>query len=128
MPAGAPLTETELWRRHDDAEQRLTAPVSERMLELARLERGDLRRELGLTPLPHHRGHHLGLLVETEHGRMVPVLDDSMNHWLRDLLARHAAVAGTVHVVENGVLAIRAAHNIPRSTTGSISLLYGSSA
>lgn len=40
MPAGAPLTETELWRRHDDAEQRLTAPVSERMLELARLERG----------------------------------------------------------------------------------------
>ena len=44
---------------------------------------------------------------------MVPVLDDSMNHWLRDLLARHAAVAGTVHVVENGVLAIKAAHNIP---------------
>jgi len=44
---------------------------------------------------------------------MVPVLDDTMNAWLRDLLGRHAAVAGTVHVVEDGALAIRAAHNIP---------------
>ena len=44
---------------------------------------------------------------------MVPVLDETMNNWLRDLLGRHAAVAGTVHVVQDGVLAIRAAHNIP---------------
>ena len=44
---------------------------------------------------------------------MVPVLDETMNAWLRDLLGRHAAVAGTVHVVESGVLAIKAAHNIP---------------
>ena len=33
--------------------------------------------------------------------------------WLRDLLARHAAVAGTVHVVRGDVLALEAAHNIP---------------
>ena len=44
---------------------------------------------------------------------MVPVLDETMNAWLRDLLGRHAAVAGTVHVVKDGVLAITAAHNIP---------------
>jgi L-methionine (R)-S-oxide reductase len=44
---------------------------------------------------------------------MVPVLDETMNTWLRDLLGRHAAVAGTVHVVQDGVLAIKAAHNIP---------------
>jgi hypothetical protein len=44
---------------------------------------------------------------------MVPVLDETMNGWLRDLLGRHAAVAGTVHVVKDGVLAIAAAHNIP---------------
>lgn len=44
---------------------------------------------------------------------MVPVLDETMNNWLRDLLGRHAAVAGTVHVVQDGVLAIKAAHNIP---------------
>lgn len=44
---------------------------------------------------------------------MVPVLDDSMNAWLRELLARHAAVAGTVHVIQDGGLAIAAAHNIP---------------
>ena len=44
---------------------------------------------------------------------MVPVLDETMNNWLRDLLGRHAAVAGTVHVVQDGILAIKAAHNIP---------------
>ena len=44
---------------------------------------------------------------------MVLVLDDSMNAWLRDLLGRHADVAGTVHVVRDGVLALAAAHNIP---------------
>lgn len=44
---------------------------------------------------------------------MVPVLDETMNSWLRDLLGRYAAVAGTVHVVQDGVLAIKAAHNIP---------------
>jgi L-methionine (R)-S-oxide reductase len=44
---------------------------------------------------------------------MVPVLDETMNNWLRDLLGRYAAVAGTVHVVQDGVLAIKAAHNIP---------------
>ena len=35
-----PLTEVELWRRYDDDEQRLTVPVSERMLELAGISRG----------------------------------------------------------------------------------------
>jgi L-methionine (R)-S-oxide reductase len=33
--------------------------------------------------------------------------------WLRELLAKHAAVAGTVHVVRGDILAITAAHNIP---------------
>ena len=33
--------------------------------------------------------------------------------WLRELLARHAAVAGTVHVVRGDVLALATAHNIP---------------
>ena len=41
------------------------------------------------------------------------MLDETLNSWLRDLLSRHAAVAGTVHVVQDGVLAIKAAHNIP---------------
>ena len=35
-----PSTELEVWRRYDDDEQRLTAPVSERMLDLAGLRRG----------------------------------------------------------------------------------------
>src|SRR4051812_6048497 len=41
------------------------------------------------------------------------MLDEALNAWLRDLLARHAAVAGTIHVVRDGVLVIAAAHNIP---------------
>jgi len=41
------------------------------------------------------------------------MLDESTNGWLRDLLARHGAVAGTVHVVRGDLLAITAAHNIP---------------
>jgi L-methionine (R)-S-oxide reductase len=41
------------------------------------------------------------------------MLDESMNHWLRELLGRHGAVAGTVHVVRGDVLQIAAAHNIP---------------
>ena len=41
------------------------------------------------------------------------MLDESMNQWLRDLLGRHAAIAGTVHVVRGEVLEIIAAHNIP---------------
>ncbi len=41
------------------------------------------------------------------------MLDESTNAWLRDLLARHHAVAGTVHVVHGDVLAIAGAVNIP---------------
>ena len=41
------------------------------------------------------------------------MLDEATNAWLRDLLARHAAVAGTVHRVRGDVLAIAAAVNIP---------------
>jgi hypothetical protein len=41
------------------------------------------------------------------------MLDESLNHWLRELLGRHAAVAGTVHVVRGDVLEIAAAINIP---------------
>ncbi len=40
------------------------------------------------------------------------MLDESTNAWLRDLLARHAAVAGTVHRVRGDALAIAAAVNI----------------
>lgn len=36
-----------------------------------------------------------------------------MNAWLRDLLGRHRAVAGTVHVVRGDALVIVAAVNIP---------------
>jgi hypothetical protein len=39
--------------------------------------------------------------------------DESMNRWLRDLLGRHGAIAGTVHVVRGDALEIAAAHNIP---------------
>jgi hypothetical protein len=39
--------------------------------------------------------------------------DDAITHWLRDLLARHRAVAGTVHVVRGELLEIAAAINIP---------------
>src|SRR5438093_10737997 len=40
-------------------------------------------------------------------------MDESTNAWLRDLLARHGAVAGTVHRVRGDLLAIDAAVNIP---------------
>ena len=41
------------------------------------------------------------------------MLDEVITTWLRDLLARHQAVAGTVHLVHGDNLAIAAAHNIP---------------
>jgi len=41
------------------------------------------------------------------------MLDESKNQWLRELLGRHGAVAGTVHVVRGDALEIAAAHNIP---------------
>lgn len=41
------------------------------------------------------------------------MLDESMNRWLRELLGRHSAIAGTVHVVRGDALEIAAAHNIP---------------
>ena len=41
------------------------------------------------------------------------MLDEATNEWLGGLLARHEAVAGTVHVVKGDVLVIAAAVNIP---------------
>ncbi|MFF4902748.1 GAF domain-containing protein [Streptomyces sp. NPDC001068] len=41
------------------------------------------------------------------------MLDESTNVWLRGLLERHAAVAGTVHAVREDLLHLTAAHNIP---------------
>src|SRR5213078_3825456 len=41
------------------------------------------------------------------------MLDESMNEWLRGLLDRHGAIAGTVHLVRGDALEITAAHNIP---------------
>jgi hypothetical protein len=41
------------------------------------------------------------------------MLDEAMNQWLRELLGRHGAVAGTVHLVRGDMLQIAAAHNIP---------------
>ncbi|MFE2546277.1 GAF domain-containing protein [Actinacidiphila glaucinigra] len=41
------------------------------------------------------------------------MLDESTNTWLRGLLDRHEAVAGTVHSVREDLLHITAAHNIP---------------
>jgi L-methionine (R)-S-oxide reductase len=41
------------------------------------------------------------------------MLDESINEWLRGLLGRHKAVAGSVHVVSGDHLAIAAAVNIP---------------
>ena len=41
------------------------------------------------------------------------MLDESTNAWLADLLSRHGAVAGTVHIVRGDLLAIAAAVNIP---------------
>jgi len=56
------------------------------------------------------------------------MLDESTNAWLRDLLARHGAVAGTVHIVRGDLLAIAAAVNIPpkvQEVTASIPLGKG---
>ncbi|HEX3766296.1 MAG TPA: GAF domain-containing protein [Kofleriaceae bacterium] len=41
------------------------------------------------------------------------LIEESLNRWLRDLLGRHGAIAGTVHVVRGDALEIAAAHNIP---------------
>ena len=41
------------------------------------------------------------------------MLDEAKARWLRELLGRHGAVAGTVHVVRGDALEIAAAHNIP---------------
>jgi hypothetical protein len=43
----------------------------------------------------------------------IEMLDEAINDWLREFLARHQAVAGTVHVVKGDVLAIAGAVNIP---------------
>jgi L-methionine (R)-S-oxide reductase len=43
----------------------------------------------------------------------IAMLDEAITTWLRELLGRHAAVAGTVHVVHGDVLALAAAVNIP---------------
>ena len=42
------------------------------------------------------------------------MLDEATNDWLRGLLARHDAIAGTVHLVKGDVLVITAAVNIPQ--------------
>lgn len=42
------------------------------------------------------------------------MLDEGTNEWLRALLARHGAVAGTVHVLRGDMLAIAGAVNIPQ--------------
>jgi hypothetical protein len=41
------------------------------------------------------------------------MLDETLGQWLQTFLARHGAIAGTVHVVKDDVLVIAAAHNIP---------------
>jgi L-methionine (R)-S-oxide reductase len=41
------------------------------------------------------------------------MLDEATNEWLRALLGRHKAVAGTVHVVRGDMLTIAGAINIP---------------
>ncbi|KOG69405.1 MULTISPECIES: GAF domain-containing protein [Streptomyces] len=56
------------------------------------------------------------------------MLDESTNTWLRGLLDRHGATAGTVHVVREDLLHITAAHNIPpqvREVTARIPLGKG---
>jgi len=56
------------------------------------------------------------------------MLDASLTEWLRAFLARHQAVAGTVHLVTGDHLAIAAAHNIPpkvQEITASIPLGSG---
>jgi hypothetical protein len=41
------------------------------------------------------------------------MLDETISAWLREFLARHGAVAGSVHVVDGDHLAIAAAINLP---------------
>ncbi|HEY1812697.1 MAG TPA: GAF domain-containing protein [Kofleriaceae bacterium] len=41
------------------------------------------------------------------------MLDEATNEWLRALLGRHEAVAGTVHLVRGDLLTIAGAINIP---------------
>src|SRR5215510_13483188 len=41
------------------------------------------------------------------------MIDPALSEWLGTFLARHGAVAGTVHVVKDDLLAIAAAINIP---------------
>ncbi len=41
------------------------------------------------------------------------MLDETLDAWLQTFLARHGAVAGTVHVVKDDLLEIAAAVNIP---------------
>ena len=41
------------------------------------------------------------------------MLDEATNEWLRALLGRHEAVAGTVHVIRGDMLVIAGAINIP---------------
>ena len=41
------------------------------------------------------------------------MLDETLGQWLQTFLARHGAIAGTVHVVKDDLLVIAAAHNIP---------------
>ena len=41
------------------------------------------------------------------------MLDETLREWLQTFLARHGAIAGTVHVVKDDLLVIAAAHNIP---------------
>jgi L-methionine (R)-S-oxide reductase len=41
------------------------------------------------------------------------MLDERLTEWLRGLLERHGAVAGTVHLIDRDFLTIAAAVNIP---------------
>lgn len=41
------------------------------------------------------------------------MLDERIVSWLREFLARHQAVAGSVHIVDGDHLALRAAVNLP---------------
>jgi len=44
---------------------------------------------------------------------MAPAIDETTTEWLRGFLARHTAVAGTVHVVRGDLLLLAGAVNIP---------------
>lgn len=48
-----------------------------------------------------------------DHAMLHVMTDEKLDGWLRDLLARHGAVAGTVHLVRGDHLEIAAAVNIP---------------